>query len=660
MASAKPSTAQHRAIGVLSSITVILAVVWAFLPALRNGFVSYDDPDYVTRNPEVQRGVSWEAVRWAFCESRTSGNWHPVTMLSHMLDCQWSGMNPWGHHLTSVILHSVNALLVFVVLRLMTGATWRSLCVAAVFGLHPLRVESVAWISERKDVLSTLFLLLTLWAYARYAGTPTRAAGRQRALHYVLTLVFFAIGLMSKPMLVTLPCVMLLLDYWPLRRLDSTRLARLLLEKIPFFALSAASSAATFVVQKQGGAMDMAGDTTIAARLGNALIGYCRYLGKTFWPEDLAVFYPFPSAGWPPVALVLAGVLLTGITIIVVLAGKRHRFLPTGWFWFLGTLVPVIGIVQVGQQSMADRYTYIPSIGLLVAIIWTLAELRARLRLPFAAAAVATVTVLAVCAAGTRRQIAHWKDGEALFRHAHAVTESNGITELLLGIALLEKGSSKEANAAFQEAITVCRRALEFQSLNVHDKALAHGNLGSSLMGIGAKEEAIREFEAALRLLPGNRFIRVNLGRAYVSDGRLDAAVALFGDGIRMDPDNGREHFFLACVLSEKKQMDAALHHFREAARLEPHAVDAQRELAQALSQRGEIGAAILQWQRVLRLAPSDPAVHTLLGVNLAQDARFDEAISEFREALRLKPGDEDAQSNLEVAIAQKATGKKP
>ena len=627
--------------------------MWTFYPATRNGFVNYDDPDYVTVNAQVQRGLTWENVRWAFCESRTSCNWHPVTMLSHMADCQWSGMNPWGHHLSSILLHAANAALLFVVLRMMTGATWRSLCVAALFGLHPLRVESVAWVSERKDVLSGLFWLLTLWAYARYAGTATRSAGKSQWLFYGLALLFFAVGLMSKPMLVTLPCVLLLLDYWPLGRFDRKRLPRLLLEKLPFLILSAASSAVTFLVQKQGGAMAMAADVGFPVRLGNSAIAYCRYLGKTLWPENLAVFYPFPAAGWPPAFVLCAGLLLLGITIFAVMAGNRQRHLPVGWFWFLGTMVPVIGLVQVGQQSMADRYTYIPCIGVFIAIVWAVSEFRASWRVPAWALSAVTILALAMCVVATRRQIEHWMDGETLFRHALAVTEENARTRLNVGIALMEKGKIPEAGAEF-------RRALELPSGNPHGTAMAHGNLGSTLEASGRADEAAEQYRLALSLEPGLAYARFNLGRIHVAQGRLDEAVKLYREAIRLDSENGRAHFFLGCVLAELKQADKAFHHLREAARIEPDAVDAQRQLAHASAENGERKAAILQWEKVVRLTPVDPEGRNSLGVALAEDGRFQEAIGQFREALRLKPGDPDAQSNLEVALSRQGTTGKP
>ncbi len=436
-------------------LLLTLAVFW---PATHCDFINVDDQAYVTENAHVQAGLTPANVKWAFTHP-VSANWHPLTMLSHMLDCQLFGLKPWGHHLTSVLLHAFNAVLVFVWLQQMTGARWRSLLVAAIFAVHPLRVESVAWVAERKDVLCAFFGLLTLIAYTRYVQnvadgrwqmtnrthtsprpSPQRGEGEKRvpvsspvtrhpSLFYALALVCFALGLMSKPMLVTLPFVLLLLDYWPLNRMRSAEcgmrsLKWLLLEKIPFFALAAADGVVTFLIQGQNGVVKTAADYPPGARIGNLLISYCRYLGKIFWPTDLAVYYPHPGY-WPLAEVLLAGGFLLGVTAGFVMLRRRHPFLLMGWLWFVGTLVPVIGLVQVGRQSMADRYTYLPSLGVFILTIWGAFAVVRRWRYHEAILALMGAAAVAVCVMVTRQQLGYWQDSGTLFRHTLEVTKDN-------------------------------------------------------------------------------------------------------------------------------------------------------------------------------------------------------------------------------------------
>ncbi len=418
----------------LMAVLLALATVVLYWPATRCDFVNYDDSAYVTKNLHVQGGLTWEGIKWALSNSVVA-NWHPLTVLSHMLDCQLYGLNPWGHHLTSVLLHAVNTALVFLLfrrlmslrpgentgLRLHTGALWRSVMVAALFGWHPVHVESVAWVSERKDVLSTFFGLLALIYYVRYAQNRATLNPQPSTLNYLLALVFFALGLMSKAMLVTWPLVMLLLDWWPLERFkvrgSGFKVRSLVWEKIPFFGLAVAASVVTFVVQKRGGAVMSFESLPLSARGGNALMSYCRYLGKMFWPVDLAVFYPYP--GYLPVAeVLLAGVLLLSITVLCIMVRRRSPFMLTGWLWYVGTLVPVIQLVQTGSHAMADRYTYIPSIGVLVMVVWGVYELGRRWRHRVMIWSVAGGAAIILCLGMTRQQLGYWKDSETLFRHA--------------------------------------------------------------------------------------------------------------------------------------------------------------------------------------------------------------------------------------------------
>jgi protein O-mannosyl-transferase len=606
----------------LMAVLLVLVTMALYWPATRCDFVTYDDYMYVSDNPHVTSGLTLENARWAF-GSDYAANWHPITWLSHMLDCQMVGLNAWGHHLSSGLLHALNAALVFALLQRMTGAAWRSLLVAALFALHPLRVESVAWVSERKDVLSGFFGLLALMAYARYAearslkskvqslkpeaGTEDAESGMSkpatRNMHhatrithhvlrltpqacafYLLSLFCFALGLMSKPMLVTWPCVMLLLDYWPLRRLDlstlhtaRSTLLRLVREKTPFFVLAVAASVVTFVVQQRGGAVAAVESLPLGARVGNALISYGRYLGKLFWPTELAVYYPHPGH-WSLGKMVLAGGLILGFSVLFFMQRRRAPYLLMGWLWFLGALVPVIGLVQVGEQAMADRYSYLPLLGVLIFSVWGACELSWRWRYQVLALSGAGGAAIVLCLALTRQQIGYWQDGETLFRHALEVTENN---------------------------------------------CMAHNNLGIALALKGQIDEALRQYQAAIRL----------------------------------KSDNAEAHYNLGLALDLKGQIDEAMRQFQEALRLKPDYADAHNNFGLALERKGQTDEAIGQFQTALRLKPDHAEAHNNLGIAFYQQRRTGEAIRQFQEALRLKPDFPRARKNLDVVLA---TGARP
>ncbi|MFN7139674.1 MAG: tetratricopeptide repeat protein, partial [Limisphaerales bacterium] len=547
----------------LIPLLLVIVSLLVFWPATGNDFVNYDDPDYVTRNAWVQKGLTVEGVKWAFTSGHAS-NWHPLTWLSHMLDWQLFGENPKGHHFTSILFHALNGALLFVVLRNMTGFFWRAAFIAALFALHPLRVESVAWVSERKDVLSTFFGLISIGLYARYARTSIQCSvsSLQKCVSpcwaaYSLALVFFGFSLMSKPMLVTLPFLLLLLDFWPLGRatsasdqskkgadrtgywkLNTENLPRLLLEKVPYFALVIASSVATFLVQKEGGAVSGALD--LNARIANAFISYCRYLFKFVWPENLSVLYPHPGS-WPMVQVVAAVLFLLAISALAVWQLRRRPWLFVGWFWFIGTAVPVIGIVQVGIQSMADRYTYIPMIGVYIVLTWAACEFTAKLAARRQLLSISSAVILVACSLLTVRQIGIWKNSMTLFENAITVTDKNYLAYNNLGFFISEeaRGLSGEARLRkVDEAIAMYRKSVEIKPN--YEEAL--NNLGHALAEKGLYAQAIPFYQQALKIKPELIEAHNNLGNALSEVGQLDQAIAHYNFVLERKPENVDAH----------------------------------------------------------------------------------------------------------------------
>ncbi len=585
---------------------VLAAVVFGvFFHAVSNGFLNYDDDAYVTDNLHVQRGLSPDAVRWALRTSE-AGNWHPLTWISHMVDCQLYGLNPWGHHLTNVVLHSFNTVLVFLVLRGLTGAFWRSLFVGGLFGLHPLHVESVAWIAERKDVLSAAFFLLTIAAYLRFRKASERQLpSRLGAVSwYALSLLLFAGGLMSKPMLVTLPFVLLLLDYWPLSRFERplSSVNRVLLEKVPFFLLAAGSCVITVVAQGRAEAVEPLWRLPLAERLANAVVSYCRYLGKFFYPQNLSVFYPYPVR-WPDVAVVLAAVFLGLVSLAALVWRRRFPWLLVGWCWFMGTLVPVIGLVQVGSQSMADRYSYVPLIGIFVIMAWGVWEATQGWRSRRLVLAMAGGLALASCAGLTWRQLGFWKNSRTLFEHAEAVTGNTAVARLHIGNhILLEGGNLQEAIGYFQAAVRLEPKLVE-----------AHSQLGTALYKAGRRDEGLAELEQAIRLNPGYAPAHLNLGIAFLERGRTDAAIAEFQAALRYKAEYPEAH----------------------------------NGLGAAFGQTGRLDESIEEFETALRMKPDDPGTHCNLGMVLVAKGRRREAIEHFNTALRLHPHYRQAEEHL-------------
>ncbi len=527
-----------------------LAVLFVYAPVLHHSFLVTDDPEYVTENTEVLRGLTLPGIRWAFTTFEAS-NWHPLTWLSHMIDVELFALDARGHHAMNLLLHLVNSILVFAFLRRATGECWKSAFVAALFAVHPLHVESVAWVAERKDVLSAVCALLALAAYLRYAARP--GAGR-----YGLVAACFTLGLLAKPMLVTLPCLLLLLDYWPLARLRgpawSGSLLGLLIEKLPLFALALLSGLVTVLAQRSGGAMVSTQDIPIAFRAANALVSYAAYLVKTVVPSGLAVLYPHPGTGLPLWQAGIAGSFLAAATVTVFAARGRQPWLVTGWLWYLGTLVPVIGLVQVGSQGMADRYTYLPLLGVFLILAWVVPERPPRGHAVRLAASIAAVVALAVLA---RAQLGHWSDSIRLFSHAVAVTPPNWSARFGLGVALERAGRAAEAIPQYRESVR----------LNP-DHADGHYNLGSLLGAAGQLDESIVELRTAVRLDPMLTVAQANLGYALMLHGRLDEAVAVLRASLARTPDVADLHVKLGQALERRGEREESWRHYREAARL--------------------------------------------------------------------------------------------
>ncbi len=649
----------------------LMVVNWiVFGQTTRHGFINFDDPSYVSDNPHVPGGLTWENVTWAFTHVH-SCNWHPLTWMSHMLDCQVFGLNPAGHHLTNVLLHVVATLLLFAVLRSTTGYPWRSAFVAAVFAVHPLHVESVAWVAERKDVLSGVFFMLTIGAYAHYARRSWSFA------RYTFVLLAFALGLMSKPMLVTLPVLLLLLDYWPLRRLpdwtDSRAVARCVVDKLPLLALSAASGTATLFAQTE--AMQSLQQISVASRLGNAVVSYAIYLVQMVWPYHLAIPYPFHRGDatlWP---VVLASVLLVGLSGAAVGLRRRYPYLLVGWLWYLVMLVPVIGIVQVGMQAHADRYTYLPQIGLYIAVSWAAADFVAeRWRASWVFPGLATVAVIALIFSAST-QAAYWRDSETLWTHSLACTTDNDVAHCNLGDVFAEEGKLDDAIDHFrhavaidpnyvnahnnlgnalllkgnvEEAVTHFRKAADLQP----GFAVAYYNLGNALFRGGSLDDAIIAFERALQLSPTFAEALNNLGAVLLRKGNVDAAIMRLQQALQCKPDYVNAHNLLCGALLQTGRLDDAIARCRQFGAVRPETAMSYGNIGNALLEKGRTNEAIAYLSQALEGMPNAPLVHSNLGNALLQKGRANEALEHFRRALELRPDDPDIQNNLAWMLA--------
>jgi Flp pilus assembly protein TadD len=606
----------RRGHSIFIGLFLTVATLVVFWQVLDHDFVGFDDDKYVTENHYVQAGLTKEGLIWAFTTAHVS-NWHPLTWLSHMVDCQLHGLNPAGHHLANLLFHVLNTLLLYLVFRRLTGSIWRSGFVAALFALHPLHVESVAWVAERKDVLSTFFWMFTIWAYARYVEIP----GFWR---YLLTLFTFALGLMAKPMLVTLPFVLLLLDYWPLERFrveqtggNTTATSRalktqrssfplLLWEKTPFFALTAVSGVVTLFAQKSGGALGAMDIYPVKIRIANTLVSYVSYIGKMIWPQNLAVFYPHPGQSLTVWQAALAGLLLVVVSVVVIGARRRYPYLLVGWLWYVGTLVPVIGLVQVGMQAMADRYTYVPLIGLFIIIAWGVPDLLAKWRYRRAIITTSVGILISAMTICTWLQVRHWKSSITLFEHALQVTPKNHV---------------------------------------------AHNNLGNALEQQDRVDEAIRHLSEALELKPDFAGAHNNLGNALAKQGNFNEAVAHFSKAIQLKPDFAGAHLNLGNALEHQDRVDEAIFHFARALQHKPDFAEAYYNMGNALARQGKLNEAVSHFSKALQFKPYFAEAHNNLGTILARQGELNEAIFHFSEALRLKPDYLQARANLDLTL---------
>ena len=619
-------------------------------------FVNYDDPGYVTGNPIVKAGLTASGVAWAFTTDHMA-NWHPITWLSHMLDCQLFGLSSGAHHLVNVAFHVLDTVLLFLVFARMTRRVWPSALVAALFALHPLHVESVAWVAERKDVLSTFFWLVTMWLYCRYVEVP--------GPRYLLVLASFTLGLMAKPMLVTLPFVLLLLDFWPLGRIRVENgkwvvPPAAVLDKVPMIVLVGVTSVLTFLVQRRGGTVAQVGMLSVGTRLQNVLVSYVTYLRKTFWPSDLGIPYPLHLPIPETQVAIAAGVLLA-ITAVVLALHRSRPYLVVGWLWYLGVLVPVIGFVQVGEQAMADRYTYVPLIGIFVMVAWTVADL---VRRPALLALAATPVVVA-CAAASWVQAGYWHDSVTLLEHTLAVTTENEDAHFGLGMAFLERSQVDDAVPHFREAIRLypeyaaahTQLGLALEQQDKTDEAIAeynaalridpglaeaHEYLGMALAEQGNYTEAASHLTAALRLRPGVPKTHYLLGLALAFQGRADEATAHFQETLRLDPTFAQAYYRLGLIWTAHGRPQEAVKAYRDALRLRPDSTDFENELAWTLATNDS--PAVRDGGEAVRLAERacdrtdrrDPALLDTLAACYAEVGRFDDAVAVAEQAQTL------------------------
>jgi tetratricopeptide (TPR) repeat protein len=636
-------------------LLLALATLAVYFPVRDFGFVNYDDPNYFSRNPRVLTGLTWPNVHWAFTSGEYA-NWHPLTWLSLMLDATLFGTGAAAPHLTNVLLHAANSILLFLLFLQLTAAVWRSAAVAMLFAIHPLHVESVAWISERKDVLSAFFGLLTLLCYARYVelarGTneknrPGETSKNWLALitrspwtFYGCALFFFACGLMSKPMLVTLPCVLLLLDFWPLERFNASTypveaqrrraLQRIFTEKIPFFLLTVAGSAITCLVQQKAGATAMLINDPALKRVANAFVSYARYLEKIFCPINLAAPYPHPI-GWPLPAIIFSAALFAVLCAAAIAARKRFPYVFTGWFWFAGMLVPVIGLVQVGMPAMADRYAYLPLIGILMAVVWSVGELCLKWRPPLSVILIPAALIFLIGALRAHNQATVWQNDGTLFSHAAAVTKNNYIASLDLAFWYSNNGRVPDALKYYDDAMRMSSNDLTAISYSTHNRL----------------QDALYCYYNTLRLNPNDPDELYNIGNALAKLGNWDEAIGDYRRALQIAPGQVDIMNNLGFALAKEKLYGDAATNFLAVLKLEPASADAHNNLASVFFAQGEYDQAARQFRAALQLSPQDPRICMNLAGTCLRLADTNQAVKYYQQVLQLQPHNPQARAQL-------------
>jgi tetratricopeptide (TPR) repeat protein len=659
-------------------LLLALATVAVYGGVFTSDFIRFDDPRYITQNRYVREGLTLDGVAWAFTTFFKS-NWHPLTWLSHMLDAELYGLNPGGHHATNLLLHVANSLVLFAVLRTATRRPWPSALVAALFALHPTHVESVAWVAERKDVLSTLFCLLATASYLAYAR-------RGGAARYAATAVLLVLGLAAKAMLVTLPFVFLLLDYWPLERLRFDRSAlRLLVEKLPLLAIAAGFTVVTFAAQSSGGAVALGDPVPLHLRAANAMVSYVLYVWQTVWPVDLAVLYPHPNleggTPWQGWQVAIAGAGLLGASV-AFLRARRHRYLAVGWLWFLGTLLPVIGIVQAGAQGRADRYTYVPCIGLYIIAAWGGADLvrrTSRRREGFGAApALVAFVALALLGVVSHRQVGYWSDTIPLFEHSLAVAPGSYTLHNNLANELFERGQLDESIRNYRRAVEikpdyhVAHRSLSkaLRERGELYEAKRHFLLGSQIelgslegqLQLGGEllqerdpQAALAHFRRAALLAPDSEVVHRALGQAHMDLGRPDEAIHSYRRAALLAPDSDLAHRALALALLNQRDLSGALSELREVVRIRPESARDLHKLGHLLRMMGDLDEAIVQYRRAVAAAPGEATPYLDLGDALLARGDLDEAIVFYRQAIVIEPDAPAGRQRLEEALQTRA-----
>ncbi len=620
----------------LGAVLVVSTVV-SYVPVFYAGFVNYDDNQYVLSNPIVRNGLSWKGVLAAVTTAHAA-NWHPLTWLSHAADVTLFGMNPAGPHAVNLFLHALNVLMLFSVLRRLTGATGRSAVVAGLFALHPLHVESVAWISERKDLLCALFSLLSARSYL---SRPAAGGGKVPPA----AVGWFVMALLSKPMAVTLPFVFILMDQWARWPIDVAAIRKAFVEKRVMFLLSLISCVVTIGVQTAYSAIISTRDLPIASRLANVPVAYAKYLFMTFWPVRLGVFYPNTGAAPSVVESILYFAVLSVVTVAIVRMGKRYPYLPVGWFWFLGMLVPVIGIVQVGSQAMADRYTYLPLVGIFIIAVWGAFDAADRLKARHGDLGAAAVLLLAVLGVLTWRQAGYWRTTETLFRHTLDVTSpENRLAFGLYANAYLERGDFAEATRLYAAVLA-----------ETPGDYFANFGIGRMLLLRGRPAEAIPFLQRARAGSPwADGYLTAQIGQAMFKSGKRVEGLDHLRKGVRLSPEDPDTHELLGLALAEEGAIPEAIAELRQVVVLSPRNAAARYNLGVALDNAGRIPEAIECYRDALTLQKSDPAAWSNLGIDYGRMRRFEEAIAALREAERLDPENPDVQYNLGLAFQGK------